>query len=88
MMTLPATAENGAGTVDFSGHTSPWFMGTSMRISDGAVSASARAFLEGVPAIGFMVRTLENGQLACGSSVCQGNYGGSFPHTFDRRVLP
>jgi hypothetical protein len=39
--------------------------------------------VSGYPTIGFMVRTLQNGTLSCGSATCQGNYASAFPH---RRV--
>jgi hypothetical protein len=31
-----------------------------------------------------MVRTFQNGLLNCAGTTCQGNYGGSFPHTSER----
>lgn len=87
MMTLPTTAENGAGSIDFGRSTSVRFQGTSIRISDGAVSTEAGT-LVGAPVVGFMVRTFENGQLNCGGAICQGNYGGSFPHNSSTSVQP
>jgi hypothetical protein len=33
----------------------------------------------GLPAIGFSVRTFNNGRLSCGGGACQGNYGSAFP---------
>lgn len=37
----------------------------------------------GYPAVGFMIRTFENGTLSCAGALCQGNYASAFPH---RRV--
>jgi TRAP-type mannitol/chloroaromatic compound transport system permease large subunit len=85
MMTLPTTAQSGTGSVSFAHAYAALFQGTSMRISDGAVNAES-AVMIGLPVIGFMVRTFENGQLTCGNAVCQGNYGGAFPHTSFREV--
>ncbi len=42
--------------------------------------------LHGLPVVGFMARTFENGTLSCGATACQGNYGGSFPHRVRRSV--
>jgi hypothetical protein len=43
--------------------------------------------LRGLPVVGFMARTFENGTLSCGATVCQGNYGGSFAHRVRRTVI-
>lgn len=45
----------------------------------GQTGSGAVAVL-GIPAVGFMVRTFENGTLTCGSQRCQGNYASAFPH--------
>jgi hypothetical protein len=42
--------------------------------------------LRGLPVMGFMMRTFENGTLSCAATACQGNYGGSFPHRVRRSV--
>ena len=80
MITLPTTAENGAATLEL-GFIRPRlaFQGTSLRISDGIASPEVGTLL-GAPAVGFMVRTFQNGLLRCGGETCQGNYGGSFSH--------
>jgi hypothetical protein len=44
--------------------------------------------LPGYPAIGFMVRTFENGTLACGGAVCQGNYASAFSYRRAMSVIP
>jgi hypothetical protein len=81
MITLPTSAENGAASLDL-GFIRPrlTFQGTSLRISDGVASLESGSLL-GAPAVGFMVRTFQNGLLRCGVDTCQGNYGGSFSHT-------
>lgn len=52
--------------------------GTYVRISDGS-TGTVSGTLPTMPAVGFMVRTFENGFLDCSSATCQGNYGGAFP---------
>jgi len=47
----------------------------------GTVNAGAATFL-GLPTIGFMIRTFDNGNLTCGTATCQGNYGGSASHVY------
>lgn len=80
-LTLPSAAAGGFGVMDFAGQGPTLAMqtATSISIADGGVSQSAGS-IAGIQALGFMVRTFENGFLSCGSTLCQGNYGGSFPH--------
>jgi hypothetical protein len=82
---FPLGAENGSASFEFL-NAMP-FQGSSLRISDGAVSSESGR-LNGVPVVGFMVRTFQNGTLACGNISCQGNYGGAFSHRVGRSVLP
>jgi hypothetical protein len=80
-VTLPTSAQNGTGSVVFGPALNPSgvpFTGSSIRHSDGVVSSEG-AVLGGLPAAGFMARTLQNGFLQCGSALCQGNYGGAYP---------
>jgi hypothetical protein len=42
--------------------------------------------VRGLPLVGLMARTFLNGTLTCGSSACQGNYGGSFVHRYRRFI--
>ncbi|MGZ5036529.1 MAG: hypothetical protein ACXWGT_07080 [Usitatibacter sp.] len=79
-LALPTTSENGSGDLGFNSALRVTYGGSSIRLVDGVTSAEG-ATVPGVPVVGFMVRTFENGLLNCGSSACQGNYGGSFPHT-------
>ena len=51
-------------------------------------SVDARPSYWGLPVVGFMVRTFRNGNLQCGGAVCQGNYGGAFPHKYRRVAYP
>lgn len=52
------------------------------------VSATAPATFFGLPVTGFMVRTFRNGNLACGTATCQGNYGSLFKHSYATRIVP
>ncbi len=81
-ITLPTTAQNGAGRVVFNVRGGS-FQATSLDLADGTVRTED-VQLSGVPAVGFMVRTFENGRLDCGGTICQGNYGGAFPHVLER----
>ena len=54
-----------------------------MVLKTGATGQGAVTLLRS-PAIGFMVRTFENGTLSCGGLTCQGNYASAFAH---RRIL-
>ena len=64
-------------------------LGTSTRMSlaNGATAQGAHAHA-GLPVVGFMVRTFENGTLTCAAGACQGNYGGSFPLQYRRSITP
>lgn len=77
-VTLPAANGSGAAEILFSGGGIA-FDGSYLDATTGASSAAAGR-LEGAPAVGFMLRTFENGLLNCAGRACQGNYGGSFPH--------
>lgn len=91
IVTLPTASENGFLTVTF-GRMSERIPSTSMsatltNIRDGLSESGAYASI-GLPAVGFMLRTFQNGALSCGSSVCQGNYGGLFQHKWRRSISP
>ncbi|QJR12187.1 hypothetical protein DSM104443_03272 [Usitatibacter rugosus] len=51
----------------------------------GLVTTGSQTYV-GLPAVGFTLRTFRNGNLACGTATCQGNYGGSFPLKFRRDI--
>ena len=90
-ITLPTTAENGYASVVFghAGRTVPRtsFNASSLRLAD--ASAGSGSFrLIGLPVVGFMARTFHNGFLDCAGSVCQGNYGGLFPHKWQGLIGP
>lgn len=42
----------------------------------------------GLPVVGFMVRTFNNGTLTCAGASCQGNYAAAFGHNYERRITP
>jgi hypothetical protein len=60
---------------------------TRVDLATGISTTQAHAFA-GLPVAGFSVRTLVNGNLTCGSAVCQGNYGSAYPLRFQRRISP
>jgi hypothetical protein len=84
---LPTSAENGWLSLLLSS-TGVWKMSAqTTSLVDGAVAQEYLA-ISGLPAVGFMVRTLRNGTLQCGASTCQGNYGGAFPHRSRTQPTP
>jgi hypothetical protein len=42
----------------------------------------------GLPIVGFMVRTFQNGTLDCAGTTCQGNFGGAFGFRYARSIDP
>ena len=82
---LPTSAENGSAQVGWSGSLS--MTGNRMRASDGLV-APENAHLFGLPVVGFMVRSFRNDAVPCNGGSCQGNYGGAFPHRYERHLYP
>jgi hypothetical protein len=52
------------------------------------LSAVAPVTFFGLPVTGFMVRTLRNGNLTCGTATCQGNYGSLFNHSYNTAITP
>jgi len=60
---------------------------TSVTVTAGTAATLAETF-HGLPVVGFMIRTFNNGTLTCGTASCQGNYGGSAGHAYTLNVLP
>ena len=56
-------------------------------IATGVSSVGAQTF-HGLPVLGFMIRTFDNGNLSCGTATCQGNYGGSVSHGYTNFISP
>ena len=76
----------GAGNVLRSGDSTAW------DLSKGSWR-TGQFELSGVPVIGFAARTFKNGTLQCANyaaagtlAACQGNYGGSFEHGYERAI--
>ena len=89
-LALPPGARNGSAQVSFGGFggtPSMTFTAAATRISDGALTNES-VRIDGLPLLGFMVRTFQNGTLTCTGASCQGNYGGSFPHKYTRTLGP
>lgn len=55
-------------------------------LKTGAVGTGSVS-LVGYPAVGFMMRTFENGTLTCGGIFCQGNYASAIPHRRTTRIF-
>ena len=67
--------------------------GTVMNVNSGASVSGATVNHRGLPVIGFMARTLNNGALSCitfGGSpgACAGSYGAAFDHKYQSTVSP
>lgn len=60
---------------------------TTITIATAAAAAGAQTF-RGLPVLGFMIRTFDNGNLTCGTATCQGNYGGSVQHAYRNSITP
>ena len=61
---------------------------TSVTVTNAVAGAAAVQTYHGLPVVGFMIRTFNNGTLTCGTASCQGNYGGSVGHAYTLNVLP
>ena len=86
IVNLPTSAANGFARMDV-GSAAMSLRGSSLRVSDATVRPE-ESLLWGRPVVGMMLRTFRNDTLNCAGRVCQGNYGGSFPHKYERTVAP
>jgi hypothetical protein len=82
LVDMPNAAESGHLGVSLPGSMETDFRTLHSRIDlESGVVTDVRPRYSGLPAVGFMVRTFRNGNLACaGAPACQGNYGGAFDH--------
>lgn len=97
LVAVTPTFQNGWGRLTFSG-TNATTVGMGSSTSDRAImdstalgttlAAAGPATFFGLPATGFMIRTLKNGNLVCGSATCQGNYGSLFNHSYVTTIVP
>lgn len=84
--------QNGWGNLSFTGLnalagiTAP--AGLTTNITTGAAVGAGTANYVGLPVIGFMVRSFNNGTLTCGTASCQGNYGAAFGHKYLETITP
>jgi hypothetical protein len=89
---IPSTFQAGWGrfTIPESGNGGQLVSGAQSVIFDTATGTTTTGPIKfiGLPLLGFMARTFKNGNLVCTASVCQGNYGGAFPHRYMRVVGP
>lgn len=86
-------AQNGWGKLGFTG-TNATTNGLVSEITSLTVNWSTLGVFGGnqrylgLPTVGFMVRTFNNGTLTCGGGSCQGNYGASIDHSYQRSISP
>jgi hypothetical protein len=91
IVTVPTFAQNGSASLFFDGffttpRTAP-VTAQSLRFSDGS-GGEDTIRVDGLPVVGFAVRTFRNGSLSCATGACQGNFGGLFPHKTRMTVTP
>ncbi len=94
-VTIPNTFQNGWANLTFTGtNATATGMGSSSSdrvnltgVGPAAIVASPVTFF-GLPVTGFMVRTFQNGALACSSGTCQGNYSALFRHSYLTTITP
>jgi hypothetical protein len=86
-------AQNGWGKLSFNGTnaTTNGIVSLASSVTGNwtavTTAAGSQRYL-GLPTLGFMVRTFNNGTLTCGAAACQGNYSGSVDHSFTRSISP
>jgi hypothetical protein len=86
-------AQNGWGTLAFTGAnaTGVGLVSLASSITDNWTAVTTlttgQRYL-GLPVVGFMLRTLNNGNLSCGTATCQGNYGSAFDHNYTKSISP
>jgi len=90
---VSTTFQNGWADVSFAGAGATTtglvsdVQATARNAETGALTTGAVTF-RGLPVVGFMIRTFDNGTLTCGTATCQGNYGGSAGHAFRNSITP
>ena len=82
---IPVPIADGHTSLDLPGAIQSLPGSTAIDLATGATTTGAFS-VSGMPVLGFMVRTFENGNLACGTATCQGNYSGAFQHRTVRQV--
>jgi len=86
--------ENGWANLSFTGTgattgLSSTGSATITNVNTGAASpAASTATFRGLPVIGFMVRTLNNSLLTCGTATCTGAFGALYDHKYQVSVTP
>lgn len=86
------TFQNGWASLHFSGANASTTGlvsdgGNTITIATGTAAAGTQTF-RGLPVVGFMIRTFDNGNLTCGTATCQGSYGGSVSHAYRNNITP
>lgn len=61
--------------------------GSTTNVTTGISSAVAQTY-RGLPVVGFMTRTFNNGTLVCAGASCQGNYGSANSHNYTQNITP
>jgi len=86
--------ENGWANLFFNGTNAKTPIGLDSLATSNTVTLTPLATVTGaqeytgLPVVGFMVRTFNNGTLTCGTAKCQGTYGSAFDHKFQQDITP
>ena len=95
-VSVTSTFQNGWAQVHFSGANASTVglvsdatsVTTVIATGAAAVGSPGAQTFRGLPVVGFMIRTFDNGNLSCGTATCQGNYGGSVSHAYRNFITP
>ena len=98
-VTVDPSFQNGWAQLNFSGTGPTTGLSsaaagvTVTNVATGVATAGQTANFKGLPVIGFMARTLNNGLLSCtnisgAAASCQGSYGSLFDHKYQVSVTP
>ena len=80
---LKTTFQNGWADINFTGaNAAAGLVPAAQTAYDNTGAASAGSNFFGLPTLGFMIRTFDNGNLTCGTATCQGNYGAIENHSW------
>ena len=92
-VSVTSTFQNGWASLHFSGPNASTVglvsdTGSITTVIATGVAAVGPQTFHGLPVVGFMIRTFDNGNLTCGTATCQGNYGGSVSHAYRNFITP
>ena len=92
-LTVRSTFQNGWMNIAFTGARSitPGITSLATSVSTNiltGVAVTAPQTFQGLPVVGFMVRTFNNGTLSVGGTSVLSNYGSAFDHKYRQTITP